>query len=82
MACKFQVGDVIVGNDLADSQYAITDTGWIGQVVSADKLYFNARTFYEGIQMGEVFPCLDYNCFDLLEPELDAEQVQQMKTML
>ena len=82
MAYKFQVGDVIVGNDLANSHYCFTQKGWIGQVTSVDRDYFAAKTLYKNGKYGTVFPGLDYDCFDLLEHGLDAKQVEQMKTML
>ena len=33
---KFKVGDVVIGNKLADDKYSITDSDWIGIVVDTD----------------------------------------------
>lgn len=32
MSCKFKVGDLVIGNDKADSEYNVTRKGWIGKV--------------------------------------------------
>lgn len=56
---KFQVGDKVIGNKLANERYNITKKGWIGTVTRIEKDYFVAtgELFKEGVG-------LEYECFD------------------
>ncbi len=82
MACKFKPGDVIVGNDLADERYFITNKGWIGQVISVSRDCFSAKTLYKSGKLGTLFPALGYEYFNVLEPEFDAKHIKQMAMIL
>lgn len=55
---KFKIGDKVIGNKLANSEYGITIEGWIGTVEEVYKNYFVADGFN-----------LKYECFDKLESE-------------
>lgn len=65
---KFRVGDLVIGNDKADCEYAITKTGWVGRVVAIP---------YEGTirvcPEDETDDCefsVDSDCFDYyIKPE-------------
>lgn len=35
-ACKFKIGDVVIGNDKADKEYFVTKKGYIGKVTDND----------------------------------------------
>lgn len=65
MACKFKVGDKIIGNKEASKHYGITITGWIGEVleIDCDSRFGDIYVKGEGF-MGNV----KSNCFDLYTP--------------
>ena len=42
---KFNIGDLVVGNEEADRNYAVTGKGWIGKVVG----YNNKRILIQGM---------------------------------
>ena len=69
---KFKVGDVVIGNDLADQHHNITKKGWIGivrDIVNTD--FIKLSSAY--IDRGTVVPnsddifCVNTNCFDYLD---------------
>jgi len=71
-ACKFKIGDVVIGNDLADKDYSTTKKGWIGivrDIVHQDLIKVSSVE----IDRGTVVPnsdetfSVDPNCFDYLD---------------
>ena len=78
---KFKVGDVVIGNKLAD-KYGITDTGWCGVVTSIDepndmiwvKPYGNA-------EVGDRYH-VEPECFDLYQtPVLDPIEMTKQELL-
>lgn len=73
---KFAIGDTVIGNDKADSQYAITGKGTIGTVtkVSLDGRFFDLEVSNDGLK--RVFPNLYVDCFDAV---LDIKELKTEK---
>ena len=58
---RFQPGDIVIGNDLADKAYNITKTGILCEVVGIRP--FRVRVFPAGEDVWDVDP----ECFDLYD---------------
>lgn len=72
MSCKFKVGDLVIGNDKANS-YTFTKKGWIGRVESIEKFALIWGLNGEYISISNVTnPSEKYvveaDCFDLYDP--------------
>lgn len=80
---KFNIGDIVIGNDKNVNVYGITTKGWIGKVVG----YQGTNWGEEGITVTEIeggIPLIvESKYFDLyqpIEPDIDDEFVSMMFT--
>jgi hypothetical protein len=66
---KFKVGDIVIGNKLADC-YGITDKGWKGQVLEIDEDDVDSEgdICVKGFTEKEIY-WVDSACFDLYQEE-------------
>lgn len=73
MSCKFKIGDLVIGNDLANKLYEVTKKGWIGRVEIIENFEFPEgwpREYLYVTSMND--PSKHYtvraSAFDLYEP--------------
>lgn len=76
---KFKVGDIVVGNDVADYMYGITRKGVKLKVVKLNKYTFVGQIVSEGGNFGDCEYCVSYNCFDKVEEEQKTVCAMVMK---
>lgn len=69
---KFNVGDLVVANENANSRYSVTREGWTGRIVEIDSNGMLA------IQGEGYFWDLDPECFDLDEPEISKDELMPL----
>jgi hypothetical protein len=64
---KFEVGDLIIGNEKANGKYGVTEEGWEGIVTESenDNGIFNAKS---NDSEEETFESLEAKYFDLMQP--------------
>lgn len=61
---KFKVGDVVIGNELANERYSLIGSGWIGTVVATDSESNDDICISKSIDAGGHF-WVSSKCFDL-----------------
>lgn len=69
---KFRVGDIVVGNKLANDNYGITVKGWEGIVtfVGPNRFHATSIKYKDAPNRDELaYGGLDYDCFDLKTPK-------------
>jgi hypothetical protein len=62
MESKFKVGDFVIGNDLADKSYYVTNKGWKGVVTNVRNSSINVKC----LRTEKIYTVLNPHCFDLL----------------
>lgn len=77
---KFKVGDRVIGNDAANEKYAITKSGWIGEVLSVDEDGEFAAKGKGVFNQSSVFSCLSESCFDLYDGITTGDKVKVMRS--
>ena len=75
---KFKVGDVVIGNILAND-YGITVEGWKGEVVDTDPHSIN-NIFVKDLATKDKY-WVDSNCFDLVKTKEDNRTKPEPKTV-
>ena len=74
---KFQVGDIVVGNEKADKAYILTKTGCVLEVVTTNERWFRGRVISNApgkmAKIGKVF-LLGYENFDLKESMIQENE--------
>lgn len=61
---KFIVGDLVIGNELADMRYGVTVQGYIARVLATS---INDSIVIQGVDDGDDYTVSD-SCFDLYAP--------------
>lgn len=69
---KFQVGDIVVGNELANEYYAITKSGVQLEVMEIHNESFRGRPIHH--TTGSGFNWLDYDHFDLKDSYIQENE--------
>ena len=59
-----KVGDVIIGNQLANTWYTVTRKNWIGIITDIDN--WKGKFTAKNIENGDRFANLKCECFDLI----------------
>ena len=76
---KFKIGDIVVGNKLANDEYSITKEGWVGRVVDIAGAYdIRVQSLeYKGFQ-----PWVSSACFELCNPKYKARAKNRIKKVI
>lgn len=75
MSCKFQVGDVVIGNKYASNWYHLTKEGAICEVISTRR-DDSITVKYEGNLYS-----VDPDCFDLYNPDRENNTDEWMSIL-
>ena len=79
---KFKIGDIVVGNKLANDLYSITKEGWVGKVVEIDTTAEIDDIRVQSLDDKGFHPWVSSSCFELCNPKYKASAKNGIKKVI